>query len=553
MSRIATEELPSPIVAHWATSPLPPVARPPRAGRTGLAIVGGLTLAVVGVLAVLGLAAGIGGRHFEDAFTIPGAPSQVALDELKMVFPDASGNSALVVLTVPEGQKATDADVKKAVEASADRLEKLDIVKSVRLPYNEHVKGLISDDGRSAMMTVQVTVQAATVTEAQREELQHEGALLQQALPGSEVHVGGEIFAVNMPKLSPVEFIGIGTGNPDHVTGQAIKALNAADLILIPRKGEAKSDLADLRRQILSQVLTAPVPVAGYDVPGRADQDDYLGAVNDWHDAIAQVWAATIAAHRSGAANVAITRICFKAGVDPAKCLVVDSQGILHDKRQDIFMRRAEYVDKWRLCQVTNAEGRTGNIPEALVGADVCIALSKPGPGTILPEWVSTMAEDAIVMACANPVPEIWPWEAQAAGAKIVATGRSDFPNQVNNSLGFPGIFRGALDVRAKTITDEMCLAAAYALADAAPDGGMDPDCILPTMVEWEVYAKEAVAVGMKAQEQGIARLNVAEDDLFKHAAEMILRSRRITEVMMQTGLIAEPPESFDSAALRSG
>jgi len=255
----------------------------------------------------------------------------------------------------------------------------------------------------------------------------------------------------------------------------------------------------------------------------------------------------------SGAANVAITRICFKAGVDPAKCLVVDSQGILHDKRQDIFMRRAEYVDKWRLCQVTNAEGRTGNIPEALVGADVCIALSKPGPGTILPEWVSTMAEDAIVMACANPVPEIWPWEAQAAGAKIVATGRSDFPNQVNNSLGFPGIFRGALDVRAKTITDEMCLAAAYALADAAPDGGMDPDCILPTMVEWEVYAKEAVAVGMKAQEQGIARLNVAEDDLFKHAAEMILRSRRITEVMMQTGLIAEPPESFDSAALRSG
>ena len=106
--------------------------------------------------------------------------------------------------------------------------------------------------------------------------------------------------------MTTLSLIGIGTGNPDHVTGQAITALNAADLILIPRKGEAKSDLADLRRQILSQVLTAPVPVAGYDVPGRADQDDYLGAVNDWHDAIAQVWAATIAAHRSGAANVAL-------------------------------------------------------------------------------------------------------------------------------------------------------------------------------------------------------------------------------------------------------
>ncbi len=246
----------------------------------------------------------------------------------------------------------------------------------------------------------------------------------------------------------------------------------------------------------------------------------------------------------SGASNVAITRICFKAGVDPAKCRVVDSQGILHDGRRDVFMRRAEYVDKWRLCQITNTEGRTGGIAEALKGADVCIALSRPGPGAILPEWVETMAHDAIVFACANPVPEIWPWEAQAAGAAIIATGRSDFPNQVNNSLGFPGIFRGALDVRAKTITDEMCLAAAYALAEAAPDGGMNPECILPTMVEWEVFAKEAVAVGMKAQEQGLARLTVAEDDLYRHAADMIHRSRRLTETMMETGLIAPEPGS---------
>ena len=106
--------------------------------------------------------------------------------------------------------------------------------------------------------------------------------------------------------MTTLSLIGIGTGNPDHVTGQAIRALNGADLILIPRKGEAKSDLADLRRQILAQVLTAPVPVADYDVPQRADQDDYLGAVNDWHDAIAKAWAETIAAHRPGAANVAL-------------------------------------------------------------------------------------------------------------------------------------------------------------------------------------------------------------------------------------------------------
>ena len=105
--------------------------------------------------------------------------------------------------------------------------------------------------------------------------------------------------------MTTLLLIGIGTGNPDHVTGQAIRALNGADLILIPRKGQAKSDLADLRRQILSQVLTAPVPVADYDVPSRADQDDYLGAVNDWHDAIAKTWADSIALH-PGARTVAL-------------------------------------------------------------------------------------------------------------------------------------------------------------------------------------------------------------------------------------------------------
>ncbi len=106
--------------------------------------------------------------------------------------------------------------------------------------------------------------------------------------------------------MTTLFLIGIGTGNPDHVTGQAIRALNAADLILIPRKGEAKSDLADLRRQILTEVLTAPVPVAEYDVPTRADQSDYLGAVNDWHDAIAKVWQDTIAARLPQGGKVAL-------------------------------------------------------------------------------------------------------------------------------------------------------------------------------------------------------------------------------------------------------
>ena len=122
-----------------------------------------------------------------------------------------------------------------------------------------------------------------------------------------------------------------------------------------------------------------------------------------------------------------------------------------------------------------------------MCGADVVIALSKSGPGVILPEWVSSMDRDPILFACANPVPEIWPWEAKEAGARIVATGRSDFPNQVNNSLGFPGIFRGTLDVRARTISDEMCFAAAQALAEQIGDR-LDDEHILPSMDEWEVF-----------------------------------------------------------------
>jgi malate dehydrogenase (oxaloacetate-decarboxylating) len=209
----------------------------------------------------------------------------------------------------------------------------------------------------------------------------------------------------------------------------------------------------------------------------------------------------------SGASNVAIARLIFGWGVDPGKCYMVDSKGILGPNRRDLYMRRAEYVDKWRYANITNAEGREGGIPEAMANVDVVVALSSSGPGVILPEWVEAMNEDSIVFACANPVPEIWPWEAKQAGARIVATGRSDFPNQVNNSLGFPGIFRGALDVRARTITDEMCYAAATALAEHIGDQ-LDDDHILPTMDDWDIFPREAAAVGMMAQEQGVARLS---------------------------------------------
>jgi malate dehydrogenase (oxaloacetate-decarboxylating) len=166
-----------------------------------------------------------------------------------------------------------------------------------------------------------------------------------------------------------------------------------------------------------------------------------------------------------GAANVATYRLLKAAGIDPGGVVACDSRGLLHRGRADVERRQAEFAEKWRVCQESNADQATGAIPEALRGADVCIAFARSDPTLIKPAWVKLMARDAIVFACANPLPEIWPWDAKEAGARVVATGRGDFPNQVNNSLGFPAIFRGALDVRAGAITDEMALAAANELA----------------------------------------------------------------------------------------
>ncbi len=130
----------------------------------------------------------------------------------------------------------------------------------------------------------------------------------------------------------------------------------------------------------------------------------------------------------AGAANMACSRLLFSYGVDPSNCLMVDIDGILGKHRRDIYLRRAEFVQHWHLCQITNPEELKGGIEEALRGADAMIAFSAPGPGTIKPEWIKQMAKDAIVLAGANPIPEIWPWEAEEAGAAVVATGRSDFP-----------------------------------------------------------------------------------------------------------------------------
>jgi malate dehydrogenase (oxaloacetate-decarboxylating) len=243
-----------------------------------------------------------------------------------------------------------------------------------------------------------------------------------------------------------------------------------------------------------------------------------------------------------GAANVATYRLLIARGVDPARIVACDRRGILHQQREDVATLQQHFADKWRVCRETNAQQRQGGIAEALRDADVCIAFSAPGPDVIRPEWIENMAADAIVFACANPVPEIWPWQAKQAGARIVATGRSDMPNQVNNSLGFPAIFRGVLDVRASRITDEMAIAAALELANFAESHGLGEEYILPRMDDWEVFPQVAAATAIKAIDQGCAGLTKTRGDLYQSARETITRARDATHALMEQGFIPAPP-----------
>jgi malate dehydrogenase (oxaloacetate-decarboxylating) len=249
---------------------------------------------------------------------------------------------------------------------------------------------------------------------------------------------------------------------------------------------------------------------------------------------------ATVAMIGAGASNTAVLDFLLASGLNPKHVFMVDTKGILNPDRKEL---EKEDPVKWKIATTTNGEGRRGGIPEAMKGVDVCIALSRSGPGVLKKEWIQAMATDAVVFPCANPNPEIWPWEAKEAGAKVVATGRSDFPNQVNNSLGFPAIFRGTLDVKGKTITNEMCIAAALELAKVAEDKGLKEDYIIPNMEEWEVFPREAVAVGMKAMEQGVSRIKMSRDELSDRAFTIIKRARDLTQNMMKTGFIKPIPE----------
>jgi malate dehydrogenase (oxaloacetate-decarboxylating) len=240
-----------------------------------------------------------------------------------------------------------------------------------------------------------------------------------------------------------------------------------------------------------------------------------------------------------GAANASVYRLLRIAGADPQRIVACDSRGTLHRGRGDLDADRQRFPEKWQACTESNGDRIDGGVAEALVGADVCIAFSRPGPEVIRGEWIATMAPDAIVFACANPVPEIWPWDALAAGARIVATGRGDFPNQVNNSLGFPGVFRGVLDVRARTITDEMALAAAHEIARFARARGIHDQDIVPHMDEWELVPGVAAAVGTTAIRQGVAGIAHEHDDLHRRARATIAAARHSVDALMASGSMA--------------
>ncbi len=247
-----------------------------------------------------------------------------------------------------------------------------------------------------------------------------------------------------------------------------------------------------------------------------------------------------VASFGAGAAGFAVIRLLIEAGVSPGNIRVVELVNrvptVLH---QHMDLARL-FPYRGCLLRKTNKDNVMGGPEEALKDADILISFTRPGPGVIKKEWIEKMSDDAIVFPLANPVPEIWPDEAKEAGARIVGTGRSDFPNQINNSLGFPGIFRGTLDVRATTITDSMAVAAAYELARVGEEEGLHEDKILPTMDNQDIFPREAAAIAVAALEAGVARRYVSWDEEYENAKRIIENSRESLKVLMDNGIIKE-------------
>lgn len=256
-----------------------------------------------------------------------------------------------------------------------------------------------------------------------------------------------------------------------------------------------------------------------------------------------------IVMHGAGASNATIARLLLQAGANPEKMILFDIKGGLHKDREDI-KADSRFYRQWELCEKTNPN-KTNDVLEACKDADVLIALSKSGSDVVKPEWIKNMGTKPIVFACANPVPGIYPYAAKEAGAHIVATGRGDFPNQVNNSLGFPGILKGALLVQARKITDEMAIVAAYSMANYAEKKGISPDNIMPKMDNTEMFAHEAADVAMEAIKNGVARVEMTWDEVFNRTMEDIKQTRGTIDMMMENNFIPKPDVKMLEDALK--
>jgi malate dehydrogenase (oxaloacetate-decarboxylating)/malate dehydrogenase (oxaloacetate-decarboxylating)(NADP+) len=221
----------------------------------------------------------------------------------------------------------------------------------------------------------------------------------------------------------------------------------------------------------------------------------------------------------AGTANLSILRFFRAYGVDPKKVVVADSKGVLYRSRSDESELKVKNKQKYSVMHETNAENFT-TVEEAVKGADAIIAASTKG--TVKEEWIRSMSKDPIVFALANPNPDISEEEALRAGAKIYASGRSDMPNQVNNSLVFPGVFRGVLDVQAKKVTDTMAIAASLELAKYVEEKGLRTDYIVPRMDEREIYYRIAAGVGVAAQKEHVAESNMSYEEIYESAKKLI-------------------------------
>jgi malate dehydrogenase (oxaloacetate-decarboxylating) len=257
-----------------------------------------------------------------------------------------------------------------------------------------------------------------------------------------------------------------------------------------------------------------------------------------------------IVLYGAGAANSTVAKFIIKIGVKPENIIMFDSLGALGADRDDIKNNK-DFYKQWELCQITNPR-KIKTQEEAFKNADAVIALSKPGPGVIKPQWLKLMAAKAIVFACANPVPEIYPDEAKAAGAFVTATGRGDFENQLNNSLCFPGVLKGALLCRAAKITDDMAIAASYAIAKRAEQiAPLGVTNIVPNAEDEEVCALQAAAVAKAAKKEGLARVDISAEEVYEKAKADVARAKTQLKELSKSGLIAKPPKELIDAALK--